>query len=63
MNDLNNTQDVIFSCEIIENRSELIYNAYDFNPWKCTSASTLSGCIERDLSKIIIGLPVSNAIV
>lgn len=32
MNDLNNTQDVIFSCEIIENRSELIYNAYDFNP-------------------------------
>ena len=33
---------------------------YGFNPRKCNSASTLSGCVERKMSKVIIALPTSN---
>ena len=36
---------------------------YGFNPRKCNSASTLSGCIEREMSRVIISLPTSNEIV
>ena len=32
---------------------------YGFNPRKCNSASALSGCIEREMSKIIIALPTN----
>ena len=32
-------------------------NTYGFNPRKCNSASTMSGCIEREMSKVIITLP------
>ena len=60
MNDLYNTQDVILLCEIIENRCQLMHDKYGFNPRKCNSASSLSGSIERDLSKVIIALPTSN---
>ena len=60
MNDLYNAQDVILLCEIIEYRFQLMQDKYDFNPRKCNSASTLSGSIERDLSKIIISLPTNN---
>ena len=60
MNDLYNTQDVILLCEIIENRFQLMHDKYGFNPRKCNSASSLSGSIERDLSKVIIALPTSN---
>ena len=63
MKDFYNPQDCTLLCKIIENRFELMYNTYDFNARKCNSASTLSGCIERDLSKIIIVLPTSKAIV
>ena len=41
MNDLHNAQDVILLCEIIENRFQLMYDKYGFNPRKCNSASTL----------------------
>lgn len=34
-------------------------NTYGFNPKKCNSASSWSGCIERELSKVIIGLPTN----
>ena len=57
MNDLYNVQDVILSCEIIENRFQQMYEKYGYNPRKCNSASTLSGCVQRDLSKAIITLP------
>ena len=30
---------------------------FSYNPPKCTSASSLSGCIHRYLSKVIISLP------
>ena len=60
MNDLYNAQDVISLCEIIENRFQLMQNKCSFNPRKCNSASTLSGSMERDLSKIIIRLQTNN---
>ena len=63
MNDLYNTQDVILLCEIIENRFQLMHERYGFNPRKCNSASSLSGSIERDLSKVIIALATTNEIV
>ena len=60
MNDLYNMQDVILLLQIIENRSEEMYKKYLYNPRKCNSASTLSGCIQRYLSKVILALPTSN---
>ena len=59
MNDLYNVQDVIILCEIIENRFEQMYQKFGFNPRKCNSASTLSSCIQRETSKVIITLPTN----
>ena len=63
MNDVYNTQDTILLCEIIENRFQLMQDEYSYNPRKCNSASTLSGCIEREMSKVIIALPNSSEVV
>ena len=57
LNDLYNTQDVILLCEILESRFQVMQNTYGFNPRKCNSASTMSGCIEHEMSKVIITLP------
>ena len=60
MSDLNysyNIQNVILLSEIIENRFEVMHKTYGFNPRKCDSASAMSGYIEREMSKIILGLP------
>ena len=57
LNDLHNTQDVILLCEIIESRFQVMQNKCGFNPRKCYSASSMSGCIEREMSKVIIVLP------
>ena len=57
LNDLYNTQDVILLSEIIESRFQAMQNTYNFNPRKCNSASSMSGCIEREMSKIILALP------
>ena len=57
LNDLYNTQDVILLCEILESRFKVMQNTYGFNPRKCNSASTMSGCIEREMPKVIITLP------
>ena len=59
MNDLYNMQDVILLCEIIENRFQKMQNKFGFNPRKCNSASTLSGCVQRNQSKVIISLPTN----
>ena len=56
LNDLHNTQDVILLCEILESRFQVMQNTYGFNPRKCNSVSTVSGCIEREMSKVIITL-------
>ena len=63
MNDLYNAQDVTLLYEIIENYFQLMYVKYGFNPRKCNSACTVSDCIERDLSKVIIALLASNKVV
>ena len=57
LNDLYNTQDVILLTEIIESRFQAMQNTYGFNPRKFNSASSMSGCIERQMSKIILALP------
>ena len=57
MNDLYNSQDVILLCEITENRFQVMNDTYGFNPRKCNSASSMSGCIEREMSRIILALP------
>ena len=35
---------------------------YGFNPRKYNSARTLCGCLEREMSKVIIALPTSNEV-
>ena len=57
LNDLYNRQDVILLCELIENRFQLMHEKFGFNPRKINSASTLSGCVQRDQSKVLIALP------
>ena len=57
LNDLCNAQDVILLCEIIENRFQAMQDTYGFNPRKCNSASSMSGCIEKQMSRVIIALP------
>ena len=59
LNDLYNAQDVILLCELIENRFQFMQDKYGFNPSKCNSASSLSGCIEREMSKVIISFPTN----
>ena len=59
MNDLYNMQDVILLCEIIENRFQKMQDKFGFNPRKCNSASTLSGCVQRNQSNVIISLPTN----
>ena len=59
VNDLYNMQDVILLCEIIENRFEKMHEKFCFNPRKCNSASTLSGCVQRNQSKVTISLPTN----
>ena len=59
MNDLYNMQDVILLCEIMENRFQKMQDKFGFNPRKCNSASTLSGCVQRNHSKVIISLPTT----
>ena len=63
MNDLYNVQDIILSCEVGENRFQFMHDWYGFNPRECNPASTLSGCIEREISHVIIALPTSNEVI
>ena len=59
-NDLYNVQDVILLCEIAENRFHFMHDQYSLNPNKCNSVSTRSGCIETEMSRVLIALPTSN---
>ena len=56
-NDIYNTQDVILLTEIIESRFQSMQDIYRSNPRKCISASSMSRCIEREMSTIILALP------
>ena len=56
LNDIYNFQDTILLCKIFEDRTKEMMQKFPYNPPKCTSASSLSGCIHRYLSKEIIAL-------
>ena len=60
MNDLYNAQGVILLCKIAENRFQFMHDQYGFNPRKCNSASTVSGFIEREMSRVITALLTPN---
>ena len=62
MNDLHNVQDVVLLSQICENRFQFMDDRYGFNPRKYNSARTLCGCLEREMSKVIIALPTSNEV-
>ena len=47
--------------ENVEGKFEQIYKKSYCNPRKCNSASILSGCIQLDISKVMIALPISFA--
>ena len=57
LNGLYNMQDVILLCELIENRFQIMQEKFSFNPRKINTDSTLSGCVQRDVSKVVIALP------
>ena len=57
LNDLYNAKDVILLTEIIESRFQAMQYTYGFNPGKCNSASSISGCIEREMPKTILTPP------
>ena len=52
-----NFQDTITLCEISEQCSNHPQSLFKFNPRKCNSASSFSGCVYRGKSKCCIGLP------
>ena len=62
LNDIYNAQDVIFLCEIMENRFQTMFEKSGYNPRGCNSASKLSDCIQREQSKVILALPTNNSI-
>ena len=57
LNELYNFQDTIILCEILEQRSVHLQKMFKFNPKKCNSASSFSGCVHRNKSKCLIALP------
>ena len=50
--------DTIILCEIFESRAQFLNDKFKFNLRKCNSASSFSGCVQRDKSKCIIALPM-----
>ena len=50
-------------CEISENCAEIMHQMYGFNASRCNSAISLSGCVERKKSKVIIALSTNGDIV
>ena len=57
LNKIYNFQDTIIICEIFEQRSQHLQKLFKYNPRKCNSASSFSGCMHRDKSKCLIALP------
>ena len=60
LNDLYNVQDVILLLEMIENRFQAMQDRSGYNPRIMNSSSKLSGCIQREKSKVILALPTNN---
>ena len=60
LNDLYNVQDVILLLEMMENRFQSMQEKSGYNPRIINSASKLSGCIQREQSKVILDLQTNN---
>ena len=60
MSDLYKFQSVYSLCEIVENRSKVMHKMHGFNHRRFNLAIASSGCIERNLSKVIIVLPINS---
>ena len=56
LNKIYNFQDNIILCKIFEQRSSHLQDLFKFNPRKCNSASSFSGCVHGDKSKCCIAL-------
>lgn len=54
LNKIYNFQGTVILCEIFEQRSDHLQKLFKINPRKCNSASSMSGSIERKMSKIIL---------
>ena len=52
-----NLQVTIILCQISEQHSSRLQEIFIYNPHKCNSASSFSGCVHRDKSKCCIALP------
>ena len=63
LNALYNFQDTIILTGIFENKTENMQQKFKFIPRKRSSASTLSGAIQRDMSKVIISLPTNTDLI
>ena len=61
LNDLYSAQDIILFLEIMEKRFSIMQEETLYKPRKCNSASKLSGCMQREQSKIILALPTNNS--
>ena len=57
LNKIYNFQDTIILCEIFEQRSCRLQEIFKYNPRKCNSASSFSGCAQRKKNKCCIALP------
>ena len=54
LNKIYNFQDTIILAEMIEQRSDFLQKIFKYNPRKCNSASSFSGCVHRNKSKCSI---------
>lgn len=57
LNKIYNFQDTVIICEIFEQRSGHLQKLFKYNPPKCNSASSFSGCVHTDKIKCMIALP------
>ena len=48
---IHNFQDIVILCEVFEQSSEHLQKLFKYNPRKCNSASSFSGCVHRDKTK------------
>ena len=60
LNKINNFQDTIILCEIFEQQKKHLQKTLKYNPRKCNSASSFSGCVHRDKNKCCIALPTDT---
>ena len=60
LNNLYFFEDTMILCEIFESRTQFLNDKLKFNQRKCNSASSFSGCVQRDKIRCIIALPTST---